>query len=189
MIMREFLLMKTFQIFLTLFLLILFAGCSTVTVNYDYDMETDFTTLKSFNWMPDTPEPGMNDLAVSRVKNAVNRNLQAKGFTLSQSDPDFMIAVHGGSKTKLDVVDWGYSYSRYGRYGGGYYGTGHRIDTYEYQQGTLILDFVDANAMQLIWRGSATAVVNPDASPQEREQKVNEAVSKMLQNFPPLQSK
>ncbi|MHC4266057.1 MAG: DUF4136 domain-containing protein, partial [Planctomycetota bacterium] len=127
--------MKILQIFLTLFLLLLFAGCSTVTVNYDYDIETDFTKLKSFNWMPVTPESGMNDLAVTRVKNAVNRNLQAKGFNLTESNPDFMIAMHGGSQTKLDVVDWGYSYSRYGRYGGGHWG-GHRIDTYEYQEGT-----------------------------------------------------
>ncbi|MHC4131550.1 MAG: DUF4136 domain-containing protein [Planctomycetota bacterium] len=180
--------MKKLQIFVTLSLPLLFVSCSTITVSYDYDIETDFTKLKSFNWMPVTPESGMNDLAINRVKNAVNRNLQTKGFNLSDSNPDFMIAMHGGSQTKLDVVDWGYSYSRYGRYGGGY-GGGHRIDTYEYQEGTLILDFVDAKAMQLIWRSSATAVVNPDSSPEQREQKVNEAVSKMLQNFPPLRSK
>jgi hypothetical protein len=187
--MRERFLMKKYQISITLSLLLVFTGCSTISVNYDYDVETDFTALKFFNWMPVTPEPGMNDLAVSRVKNAVNRSLQAKGFNLTQSDPDFMIAVHGGSQTKLDVVDWGYSYSRYGRYGGGHYGSGHRIDTYEYQEGTLILDFIDANAMQLIWRSSATAVVNPNSTPEQREQKVNEAVSKILHNFPPLQSK
>ncbi len=40
------------HLLLSFFLLVFAAGCSTVSVNYDYDPKVNFTSLKTFNWLP-----------------------------------------------------------------------------------------------------------------------------------------
>jgi hypothetical protein len=46
-----------------------------------------------------------------------------------------------------------------------------------------------AGDKSLLWHGSATGTVHPDASPEEQEQRINQAVGEMLQNFPPRRKK
>ena len=55
----------------------------------------------------------------------------------------------------------------------------------EYEQGTLLLDFVDPETRQLLWRGSASARIRPSSSPEESQKRANEAVAAMLERFPP----
>ena len=69
--------------------------------------------------------------------------------------PDFRVAVHFGSREKVQVTDWGYGYAPSRRYYGG-----GGVDVYTYTEGTLILDVVDATSEQLLWRGSATGAVS-----------------------------
>ena len=51
--------------------------------------------------------------------------------------------------------------------------------------GTLIIDLVDAGKKQLVWRGTASKTLEPDASPETKEKNINEAVQKMFANYPP----
>ena len=55
----------------------------------------------------------------------------------------------------------------------------------DYDEGTLLIDVIDPATMQLLWRGSGTGVVDPQASPEKREQRINEAVEQILADFPP----
>jgi hypothetical protein len=54
-----------------------------------------------------------------------------------------------------------------------------------YEQGSLILDVVSAKEKQLVWRGAADAKVDRTRTPAQRTALINEAVSRMLQKFPP----
>ena len=67
------------------------------------------------------------------------------------------MTYHVGAQDKVDVQSWGYGYG----YGPGrYHGTwggGGGIETYNYTEGTLIIDIVDASSKQLVWRGTAQA--------------------------------
>ena len=78
------------------------------------------------------------------------------GFKRSKT-PDFRVALHTGQQSKVRVTDYGYGYG-VGRWGGG------GLDVYQYQEGTLILDVVDAKTKKLMWRGTAIGVVNPSAA-------------------------
>ena len=71
-----------------------------------------------------------------------------------------------------------------GGYWGGYWGPGG-TSTYEYEEGSLILDFVDAKSKKLIWRGAAKAEVNRVNTPEKAEKLISEAVQEILKNFPP----
>jgi hypothetical protein len=70
---------------------------------------------------------------------------------------------------------------------GRYYGWGapSSVDVYQYKEGTLIVDVVDAKTKQLVWRGFATGTVDPDAKPEQRERKLNDAIAQMMAQFPP----
>jgi hypothetical protein len=51
--------------------------------------------------------------------------------------------------------------------------------------GTLVVDLVDATAMELVGRGIATDTLKPDATPAEKEEALSRAIAKMLEGFPP----
>ena len=59
------------------------------------------------------------------------------------------------------------------------------IDVYQYEEGTLVLDFVDGISKELIWRGVGTGEIDRYASPEQQDKGINEAIYKILRNFPP----
>jgi hypothetical protein len=69
-------------------------------------------------------------------------------------------------------------------WGNGWVG-GPNIVTYD--EGTLLIDFIDPKTRTMIWRGTASAVVNPDSSGEKKEELVREAVAKIMEQFPPAQ--
>ena len=92
--------------FIILLLLALLPGCSTIIVNYDYDAETDFGSLKKYDWLAISQELESEHLVAKRLKNAITMNLQSKGFVHSAQDPDFVIVLQGSKEEKKDVVHY-----------------------------------------------------------------------------------
>jgi hypothetical protein len=185
--------MRAIHTLFVLFFLGFTVSCSTTYgVKYDYDQQANFADLKTFDWMPVPEKSGTNSLVVQRVKNAVNAELKAKGLMMTSNNPDFLIAQHLGKKDKVQVTDWGYGYGLHGGYRGGYrggyWGPGG-VSTYKYEEGSLILDFVDAKSKKMIWRGAAKAEVQNADTPEKSEKVINEAVKEILKNFPPVPSK
>ena len=182
--------MRSIKLFFLLFLLAAVVGCSTVyDVQTDYDTKTDFTNLRTYNWLPVPDKADIDSLDVIRVQKAVNAEMQAKGLRLTSDNPDFLIAEHLGKKDKVSVRNWGYDYGPYAGYWGGAWGPSGGVSTYQFEEGSLILDFVDAQTKKMIWRGSAKAEVNDARTPEKRDELITEAVQKILKSFPPPASK
>ena len=59
------------------------------------------------------------------------------------------------------------------------------MDVHQYEEGTLILDFVDADAKELIWRGTATKALDSNPTPEKIEKNIGNVVAKILAKFPP----
>jgi hypothetical protein len=164
-------------------------SCASIYgVQHDYDKQVNFANLKTYGWMPIPEKANINSLNVERVKNAVNAEMKAKGLMMTSDNPDFLIAEHLGKKDKVQVTDWGYGYGPHGGYWGGYWGPGG-VSTYEYEEGSLILDFVDAKSKKMIWRGVAKAQIDSADTPEKKEKLINEAVNEILKNYPPVPSK
>ena len=51
--------------------------------------------------------------------------------------------------------------------------------------GTLIIDIVDRESNQLVWRGAKEGRLKKNQSPEQREASINKTVSEILSNFPP----
>jgi hypothetical protein len=162
-------------------------GCSSITVSTDFDDKIDFSKFSTYSWMPgpETPsqaiqkELASNTLVEGRVKRAVDAQLPAKGLRKTNENPDVLVAFHTGVEDKVDVQNWGYGYGWGWRYGGG------GITTINYQEGTLILDFVNPATKQLMWRGVAKKVLSEKTTPEKSEQGISKAVQKILEKYPP----
>ncbi|HET6349210.1 MAG TPA: DUF4136 domain-containing protein [Candidatus Krumholzibacteria bacterium] len=168
----------------------LLAGCSSYDIKYDYDLQDDFSRFKTYAWIERTISNASgsataalqnNTLLDSRIRSAVDTQMAAKGFTLSQDSPDVLVVYYTGLANKIDVTDWGYTYA--GSYWGG--GLGRNVDVYQYTEGTLIIDLVDSETKKLAWRGSATGVVEQNRKPEQIEARINDVVGRIFQNYPP----
>lgn len=151
-------------------------ACSTMRANTDYDPTYDFAKVKTYNWIPNPQIAQQDELFDKQFRKVMDEKLAAKGYSLNESNPDILIAYHGDVQSKVDVTNWGYRYP--GWYGG--------VEVYQYEEGTLIVDFVDSTSKDLIYRGTLTAEMDRRSTDFERRQKrINEAVDKILKNFPP----
>ena len=175
-----------------LFLLIsagFLAGCSSVTVNRDYDTTVDFSGLKTFAWQhaeqPETGNPKIdNDLNDERIRKAVNETLVLKGFRLvDRAEADVLVAYFIDHKRALSSgsVSVGMGRSSYGRHGGVGYSTG----VSEYDQATLTIDFINPTDEKMIWRGVGDRSAYEGSNPAKATKIVNEAVARILKKFPP----
>lgn len=163
---------------------IFLAGCSTISVNQDYDPAYDFSKLKTFGFIPITEEAGIDQLNATRLGDAIKANLTAKGYTLSEQ-ADFGIALFFTKDTKTSIQStgaygygYGYGYRGYGGMGGSTYVT-------QYEEGTLVIDFVDMAKQELVWRGVGTGALSDSPSVEERTANINNAVTQILAQFPP----
>jgi hypothetical protein len=157
---------------LRLTLVAILAGCASAKVNTDWDRDTRFADYHTYAWM-DTPQMRamqQGTLFDRRLRSAVEGQLAAKGFRRSDpnGDADVLLVYHAGVRDKIDVQQWGYA--------------ARRLDVRQYQQGTLVIDVVDARSKSLVWRGTAAGEVS---SPDRSGQKLEKAVQKMFARFPP----
>jgi hypothetical protein len=178
---------------------VVMAGCSSLSVQSDFDPSVNFAQLKTYAWQPAPPPTGDpridgNTLLQERIQAAVDKTLVAKGYIkASNGKPDFLVGyfVNLQSKTSVSTVNTYYGYGAgwgYGGYGYGYGGV-PSTQVYQYDQGTLILDISNPVGKKLMWRGAATDVVDATQPADVREYQLNQAVTKMLQNFPPKPKK
>jgi hypothetical protein len=166
-------------------------SCSSMSVNTDYDPRADFSRYRTYDWIPSQqasqqPAPGTanpflhNTLLDSRIKSALDRGLSIKGLRQSHEKPDMYVVYQTRAEQKVEAntagLGIGYGYGPYVGY------TGPGLGVTQYTEGTLIVDFVNPESNQLIWRGYASkALDNTDVG----EQIVAEAVQKILEKYPP----
>jgi uncharacterized protein DUF4136 len=161
-------------------------ACSTIDVASDYDPKTNFSAYRIYSWLPReeqaTTDPRLqSSLLHSRIRDAVDAQLTSKGLRQEPTaNPDLLVAYHVALQGKLDVT----TAPNY-PYGPSSWGATTTTYVRQYEEGSLILDLIDASNRQLVWRGSARAEVKPDASPQEKQKRLNEAVQRILERYPP----
>lgn|GEM_PF-465932 len=174
-------------------LTIVTGACSPIrSISYDYNRAVDFSGLRTYNWIPIPTEMQEKEaLMLERIKKAVNSHLEAKGFRITRGESDFLVATNFGQVEKLRVYDWGYPYYRSHRRddyydNGSYFGGG--VSSFYYREGALVLDFIDTGSKKVIWKGVATVYLSKDLTPEKIDNIVDEAVEKILVNFPPVRT-
>ena len=168
-------------------------GCVGPKVLTDFDPSAEFSSFRTYAFagMTDRDQGGVldNSLMRKRIEEMVGRQLTAKGLREVGVDERSDLLVHFwvGVKDKQRVESTGMAGGAYGgRYGwgGGYYGG---VTTYDYQEGTLIVDLAESSKKELVWR--ATIVGTLQDSREENLEMANEGVIKAFEAYPPAQKK
>ena len=98
-------------------LLVAVSGCSSLSVNYDYDQNVDWNKFKTYGWMDVTARPSdpssplqNTPLLEQRIHNSVDYEMEQRGIIMGDN-PDLLVVYHVGTQEKIQVTDWGYRYS------------------------------------------------------------------------------
>ena len=190
--------MRLYKLVLLLCLASFWLACSKsgISVRHDFDPNADFSNLKTFNWMELPKEiPQRTQEVLDRapdlhmlIKTAVENRLRNKGYEMRSPDGDFLVAYHLLLQAKEFVdVSQPYNNVSYGRL----LRTAVKKSTFKktFEEGTLIIDFVDPETREIIWRGSATKMVDRQSSPEKRDKNVGEGVKQILKKFPDNKNK
>jgi hypothetical protein len=153
-------------------------------VKTDFDQRAHFSQYKTYSWQEIKPE---NSLWDARIKDAVDAQLSAKGWTQVNSGGDVAIVAIKTTQTQRSLQTF------YDGFGGGWRwrgfgGMGEATTTEEdYKEGTLVVDMYDGKTKQLIWRGSAEGALSNNAN--KNEKNLDKGVAKMFKKFPPQAAK
>ena len=169
----------------SLFLLaaILVACGSTISVFYDYDRELDITSYSTYNWKVISAVESnrnpiyYNELNDKRIKTAADKVLQDKGYRLVKDAPSILIHYHITVEDKT-IVTMDPNEHRFSPYW-----MREEMSTYQYKEGTLILDLMDAESNELVWRGWAVGVLE-DLRPDHFEKKLTKTIERILEPLP-----
>ncbi|HSR65611.1 MAG TPA: DUF4136 domain-containing protein [Xanthomonadaceae bacterium] len=166
-------------------LTLLLAACaSTPMVQTDHDPAVQFAQYHTYSWR-EKPQDGPA-LLMQRIVDDIDAQLAAKGWQQVPEGGDVAIAAHVATHerhrvdTFYDAPMWG-GWGWHGPWG---WDTGFaHSSTTTYTVGTLVVDMFDAKTRRAIWSGVAEGTV--PSSPQQVNQKLDQAVAKMFAGFPP----
>jgi len=169
-------------------LLLFFAGCASAPVDtaarYDFDHATDFRLYKTYRWFdgPYFPEdPATKEETQYRlVRDAINQQFKQKGYNWLQfSATDLVLQIHSGLRDAGPPETW-ITYNWYKPWWGAY---GPRAGISRYDAGTLVLDIIDAERTELLWRGLIPQFYDDDGSIVDVEA-LGPRVHELLKDFP-----
>jgi len=180
--------MKRITLLMALAIVVVGLGaCSTTKVHSDWDRRVDFSKYSTWNYSESTK--GTQSIARAAIANAAGDQLQAAGLKRSSEDPDLYVSAYGGLDQSVRFENYAVSYAPYGGwgawYGHGWEGTAVAIRSVEV--GTIMIDLVDRDTDELVWRGLASGTIEFDWSPDRIKSYIDSAVKRMFGGFPPRQ--
>lgn len=182
--------MKVFKAFLGALFLFAALPAFAASTKSDYQKDFDFSQLRTFAFKTerDSKDPlATNTIEATRIQNALAAQLEAKGFTQSMDNPDFIVAFYSRTQEKTRVNStgfgfgpgwgWGYGVPFRGRWR---WGVGPDIWTSTYLQGCVMADIIDSKSQELVWRGTVQDTVNGIG---QSEKEANNAAKDLVNRF------
>jgi len=103
--------------------------------------------------------PSDNPLVDDQIQSSVAATLASRGMTGVDESPDVYVVTHLTVATQKDTA------------------------------GTLVIDVVDAANGAVVWHGTGATELKPQPKTSPVDQNVNEAVTRVLRNYPPSRAK
>jgi hypothetical protein len=177
---------RNFSIIIVSIFLLIFSGCNTLKVTTDFDKTIDFTKYKTYSFYKLKATDNVSQLNQERILRSIKNEMNKKGFIEKDDAPDMLINTTAILQDKQSISSNTYGYGGYYRpYGwGAGYGATTTMNVYEYKDGSIIIDILDATTQKLIWQGIGNKEIdapsnNPDAT-------IADAVMQIMYGFPPM---
>ena len=172
------------------------SGCgSGISVTSDWDPGVDFTTFHTFYVLDEASGgSGIDQLTHNRIKASIGSHLQAKGMRPVDSEKDadvgvgWQLTTDERSSFQTVSTGWGgYGWGRSGWYGGSSMGmsTSRTTET-RYEVGQLVIALFDEEKQEMIFTATGSKTLSSGSlTPEESQKRIDEAVAKILEKFPP----
>jgi len=172
-------------------------GCAVrgPVIRSDYDRSFDFSAVHTFGFpaQTGTDRGGYATLVTTHFKDAVKREMNVRGYTYADTNPDMLVNFYSEARDKTQV------YSHPGIYPGAYLGFryGHPrygwfsawpfydddIDVVAYKSGTLKIDVVDPKRQQTLWEAQVEERLTEQAQ-DNPQPTISRLVTEMFRKFP-----
>lgn len=175
------------------------AGCATTSgpdITVDYDRSADLASYRTYGFPEEvgTDRAGYSTIVTLYFKDAVNREMQRRGYVYDATDPDLLVNFFSNVREVTDVrsspslsMGYGYYGYRYGLYGA-WPMYDQDIQTVRYKIGTANIDIVDGERMQLIWEGVAEGRIT-QAHMKNPRVAIDAVVAELFQRFSGIAAK
>jgi hypothetical protein len=147
---------------------------------------TDFTKYRTYRWVtiPNARYP--NQIVDAQIKAAIDTQLASKGLTKTEEEKADLYVGYQASVSQ--ETEWNaYSMGGGPRWGGWGMGGMATATSTKISVGTLELDMYDPTIKQLVWTGKATKTLDGGNNQEKKQKNLNNAMKKLLKNFPPKQ--
>ncbi|HWW74745.1 MAG TPA: DUF4136 domain-containing protein [Pyrinomonadaceae bacterium] len=193
-------LMKLMKFRPALLCLLFLAGAAAARaqdVSVDFDRSNDFSKFKTYSWADGVP--AKNPLIDQQIRSNIEGELAARGLRRVEGESDlrvlYMVAVDRDiefAKSRWSTTgDWASQMRS---------GISVRSQTWDVEVGTLVVFLTDASDKQLLWRGTASTMLDKrsnkgsimDAMNEEArkaEKRVRKSVEKMFKQYPVAKAK
>ena len=165
---------------LTVLALLSFAAPVRAGADVGWDPTVDFSRFKTFSWK----EGGWqapNLMTEKRIHMAVEQELTGKGLSKAETDSDLLVVSYASSSSseRVDAMTFGAIPNTWTGWASA--GTTSR-GTYK---GSLVIDLIDRQTNQVVWRGSVRENLGVDPNPEKTGKKVFKFVKQMFEKYPP----
>jgi len=148
--------MKTSTGCTVLFLIFFLTSCQTVDITYDYDPNLDFSKYETYRWY----SKDITGDKLAKMPLVKKRIVFSVDKNLKEKG---LILVEDGNSDLILVAHTG-----------------------KHEKPSLILDFVDVQTKELVWRSEATEVDIDYDNPEKRQTEIDKLITRMLAQFPPM---
>ncbi len=184
----------------TLLISVLISACSSLSLSTDYDNKIDFSNLKTYRWHAENDHNKaslkyLDNIIDQRIRSTIDQQLQKQHYIKqNEGTVDFWVNYSVVLEDRVDIRTYnnynGMSPGFYGyRAGFGYhrgaFNTGSNTQVTHFKQGTLIIDIINPETDQLMWRGFADGRLPKNSDKAERDTLAQQYVAKILSKFPP----
>ena len=172
----------------------LLGACASDPTTSNLDPTADLSKYNTYAFLTDlATDKGQRfeSLETNYLKNAVAAQLESRGMTRDEKNPDVLFNFSIQTQEKVKSTPTGGAYGGVGYdpffdeyyYGGWGYGNSMRID--QYTEGKLVIDAIDPVAKKLIWQGSTRGRLTTKDL-QNMEETLTSAVNEIFTKLPPV---
>ncbi len=165
-------------------------GCGpSINVDTDWDPQADFSGIETFTVMDEAQGGGgLTSFQQSRIKSAIVTTMEAKGLRQVSNNADVAVGFQAvmDQRSSFQTVNTGWSSHGWrGGWGGSSMGmsTSRTTET-RYDVGTLVIAMANSDN-NLIFQSTGSKTLESGMGPDEAQGVMDDAVARILRDFPP----
>ena len=168
------------------------AACSTpLTATVDHDPGFDFGNVRTVAIQPIDRTVAstviISDMQVTRINETFAQELSRHGVEVVQNnaDADVLMTWHLVTQERMDVRTYNTMSARYTTCWHCAPTSGTDVRVRQYTQGTLIVDLIDPDRLQSVWRSIIESRLREPSTPEDAAERRAEAAAAIFEGFPP----